>query len=377
MKLAIISHTEHYLDQGQVFGFGPTVREINQLLEVFDEIWHIAVLHSGNPPSNALPYASDKVHFVPISPFGGPHWRDKLGALLQMPSVLKVVARTLQQVDCFQFRAPTGIGNYLIPWLTVFTNKPGWFKYAGNWVQKNAPPGYRWQRWWLSKGQNRPVTINGIWPDQAPHLWSFENPCMTEKEWETAQEQSQQKHFEGPLSLCFVGSLTQNKGIRQVLEALNQLENPVFDQIFIAGDGPLKEELTQMAKCLNIAVEMPGFQSRTQLNQIYAKAHFLILPSDNEGFPKVVAEAAAFGCIPITTAVSCIGQYVIPKENGFLLPDNSPESIWETFEQIGHSRAEFSSYSAQARILAKAFTYERYLQRIREVLKNIQPSASC
>ena len=177
--------------------------------------------------------------------------------------------------------------------------------------------------------------------------------------------------------MCFVGSLTQNKGILQVLEALRQLENPVFDQIFIAGDGPLKEELTQMAKCLNIAVEMPGFQSRTQLNQIYAKAHFLILPSDNEGFPKVVAEAAAFGCIPITTAVSCIGQYVIPKENGFLLPDNSPESIRETFEQIGHSRAEFSSYSAHARILAKAFTYERYLQRIREVLINIQPSASC
>ncbi|MFN0036635.1 MAG: capsular biosynthesis protein, partial [Saprospiraceae bacterium] len=77
MKLTIISHTEHYLRDGQVVGWGPTVREINHLLEVFEEIWHVAVLHPGQAPSSSLPYVSDKIHFVPLRPFGGPRLTDK------------------------------------------------------------------------------------------------------------------------------------------------------------------------------------------------------------------------------------------------------------------------------------------------------------
>ena len=38
MKLAIISHTEHYkLPDGSIVGWSPTVNEINHVLEIFDE----------------------------------------------------------------------------------------------------------------------------------------------------------------------------------------------------------------------------------------------------------------------------------------------------------------------------------------------------
>ena len=43
MKLAIISHTEHYPNQdGDIVGWGPTITEINHLLDRFEEIYHVA-----------------------------------------------------------------------------------------------------------------------------------------------------------------------------------------------------------------------------------------------------------------------------------------------------------------------------------------------
>lgn len=368
MKLAIISHTEHYQENGQILGLGPTVREINQLLSVFDEIWHVAPLHPGPAPANTLPYASKKVHFVPIRPSGGVQWSHKLRAMMQIPSVLATVARTLQKVDCFQFRAPTGIGNLIIPYLSLFCQKPGWFKYAGNWGQKNAPIGYRWQRFWLAQLQSRTVTINGKWPNQAPHLHSFENPCLSNLELEEAQHRSRHKRFDAGLTLCFVGSLTPNKGALPMLEAIEQLQKPLFEKVLIAGDGPQRKDLERVANRLPIAVELLGYQDRNQLNEVYAQSHFIILPSENEGFPKVIAEAGAHECIPIVTDVSCIGQYVRIQENGFLLANNTVPSIHAQLEQIRHLSPIFPSLSIGARNLAKAFTYERYCNKIREMM---------
>ncbi|RMH12405.1 MAG: capsular biosynthesis protein, partial [Gammaproteobacteria bacterium] len=53
MKLAIISHTEHYLRNGQIVGWGPTITEINHLTEIFEEIWHVAVFKEEPAPPSA------------------------------------------------------------------------------------------------------------------------------------------------------------------------------------------------------------------------------------------------------------------------------------------------------------------------------------
>jgi hypothetical protein len=67
MKLAVISHTEHfYTTDGTLVGWGPTVTELNHLLAIFEEIYHIAVLCDEKAPKSALPYISNKIHFVPL-----------------------------------------------------------------------------------------------------------------------------------------------------------------------------------------------------------------------------------------------------------------------------------------------------------------------
>ena len=62
-----------------------------------------------------------------------------------MPATIKTVKKFIDKADCYQFRSPTGIGVYLLTYLSYFIKKPGWFKYAGNWKQVNPPLGYRFQ----------------------------------------------------------------------------------------------------------------------------------------------------------------------------------------------------------------------------------------
>ena len=121
MKLAIISHTEHYkTNDGTIVGWGPTVNEINHLLEIFDTIYHVAMLHDKEAPPSVLPYISNKIIFVPISAVGGRTILSKCNIIFEAPQVIKTVSKTLKQVDYFQLRTPTGIGVFLIPYLTFF-----------------------------------------------------------------------------------------------------------------------------------------------------------------------------------------------------------------------------------------------------------------
>ena len=369
MKLAIISHTEHYSDPKRgLVGWGPTINELNHLADFFDEIWHIAVLYGNEAPLSAIPYTSERIHFVALQPFGGPTLTDKLHVLRQAPIVIRTVRQILDKVDYWQFRAPTGIGVFLIPWLTFFTDKPGWFKYAGNWAQENAPWGYRWQRYWLKHLQTRKVTINGRWPGQADHCLSFENPCIEEDERKIGAEAIRQKNYDGALQICFVGRLEVAKGIDRLMEALETLaDKSKIAGLHLIGDGPLRSFCEAEASQLPFETHLHGFQSRAVVGQIMAECHILVLPSLAEGFPKVVAEGANYGCVPVVSDISSISQYIQQGVNGFLLsPERLEQGLLSADFQLILTHPNLKSIALAAYQMAGSFTFERYRKRIQE-----------
>jgi hypothetical protein len=95
MKLLIISNMPHYQGEGRILGWGPTVQEINHLAQIFSEIRHIACLHREAAPASALPYASERISFIPVPPAGGPTLRHKLDILRLYPTYLRAIWREL------------------------------------------------------------------------------------------------------------------------------------------------------------------------------------------------------------------------------------------------------------------------------------------
>jgi len=364
MKVAIISHTEHYKRDGQLVGWGPTIREINHLARVFEEVWHLAVLRDTPAPPSALPYSAPNVRFLPLKPTGGKHWKDKLGTLLQAPHTVSQVRRALRRVDAFQLRLPTGFGVYMLPYLSLTTAKPGWIKYAGNWSQDRPPASYAFQRWWLKHLQGRKVTINGRWPGQSPKMLSFENPCLDGAERQLGRQVIEAKAYGLPLTACFVGRLDQPKGVGRILEALEALPQGRIERVHLIGDGPERSDFEARARSMKVDIQFHGFLPREEVAHYMQQSQLLLLPSKaSEGFPKVIAEGWNYGCVPVVSDVSSIPQYV-NAANGYVWEREGALSFARFFGQLDWSETELSQRARYGYNLAERFTFDYYNDRI-------------
>lgn len=371
MKVLIISHTGHfYGEDGGIVGWGPTVREMDFMAKHFGEVVHIACLHEREKaPASSLPYANKNVRYVPIPSYGGTTVKEKLSIISNAPKILNTIAKEIRQADVFQFRAPTAMGMYVIPFLSLFSRKNGWYKYAGNWVREKQPFSYTFQRWWLLKMQNKKITINGTWDNQPAKCYSFENPCLDSSDRDAGKDTMKSKLYNKPYNLCFVGRLDKEKGVYNMLNALKKHPNKkMFARLDIVGDSSERKDMEAFAKNVGIPIVFHGALPREQVFKIYKQSHLLLLPSQSEGFPKVVAEAANFGCVPVVSNVSSIGQYV-KSNNGFLWKANE-QSFEEFVMTIDFDNVDAIKQKANsAHEMASLFTFDKYLNKLeKEIL---------
>jgi glycosyltransferase involved in cell wall biosynthesis len=373
LKLTIISHTEHYkLADGTIVGWGPTITEINHLAEIFEEIYHIGMFHATEAPKSSLPYTSDRIKFVHLKPTGGKGVLEKLKVLFSALRVIKTVNSTLAKTDCFQLRAPTGIGVFLIPYLTLFSKKKGWFKYAGNWKQDPAPLGYAAQRYML-KIQKRPVTINGAWEHQQAHCLSFENPCLEDQDIIDGAAIIKHKTKGELLNFCYVGRLEKAKGVERTIQAFNALPKDVLNRIGVihfVGDGSDAAYFKALSKQKDLNFVFHGFLPTREVFEIYKKSHFFLMPTTaSEGFPKVIAEAMNFGCIPMVSSISSIGQYIKDGVNGFTIDPVTEANVSLVIQNgLDLSAAHYRQMLNNNVELVKMFTYSYYIKRIKELV---------
>ena len=371
MKLAIISHTPHYKDNGIYIAWGPTVREINHLPELFDEIYHIAPLHNEKVPDSSLSYSGNKIKYIPIKPYGGEKLADKISIITTAFYNLKIISKIIKNVDWVQFRAPTAMGIYVLPYLSLKRKPERWVKYAGNWLMKDPPLSYSFQKWWLENNFQRSyVTINGYWEGQKDHILNFQNPCLDAEELIKAKNIAIKKDFNKKLTLGFAGSLTKNKGVDLIFEALkNSDEKENIEEMIFAGDSPDRKKYEETALGIDMKFRFEGSLSRKDMEKFYEKVDLIILPSESEGFPKVIAEAAAYGCVPVVSDVSSIGQY-FNETNGFLLKDINPDEIAAKIKSALNDRVKLKSMSVECTKVAELFTFQKYMNDLKTKILN-------
>lgn len=116
--------------------------------------------------------------------------------------------------------------------------------------------------------------------------------------------------------VLFVGRLDYQKGLDKLLKIWSKINNPNWT-LNIIGDGPLKEDLKSLARQLGIA-NNTHFLGHRNPTAYYQKAKIFAMTSLYEGFPMVLIESMAYGCVPIV-----FDSYAAAKEimynNGYLI----------------------------------------------------------
>ena len=133
------------------------------------------------------------------------------------------------------------------------------------------------------------------------------------------------------------GRLSQQKNMPLLLKAFARFapNHPEF-KLRIFGEGELREELTELARSLQIAgqVELPG-RSTALLEKMNSSAMF-VLSSDYEGMPNVLLEAMCMGMPCISTDCPSGGPRELIKDgvNGLLVPVGDEAALYEAMERM-------------------------------------------
>ena len=94
----------------------------------------------------------------------------------------------------------------------------------------------------------------------------------------------------------------------------------------------------------------------------------LILLSKSEGFPKVIMEAAVFGCVPIVSNFSGISEVIKHGSEGFIMESYNSEYIYKDFQLVFEDIDTLKVCSMNIFKKSHSFTYEKYLLNIKNAI---------
>lgn len=97
-----------------------------------------------------------------------------------------------------------------------------------------------------------------------------------------------------------IGRLVKEKNIHLVIESLPYLPN--VSKLIIAGDGPARNELSNLAIQLGVSkkVDFLGWVDAMQKKDLYRAVDLTVVPSEYDSFGMVFIESLSFGC-PVVT----------------------------------------------------------------------------
>jgi glycosyltransferase involved in cell wall biosynthesis len=172
---------------------------------------------------------------------------------------------------------------------------------------------------------------------------------------------------DAPLVL-FLGRLHQKKGVDTLLDALVGLPGVYC---WIAGAGPLDEELKARAAALSLLDRVRFLGWRNDRSALLATCDIVAFPSRYEPFGTVTVEAWAAGKPLVVTDAAGPAATVTDGENAVLVPKGDPEALRAGLARVienadlvrqivnGGVRAYETNYTKQAFVRAAMTLYGR------------------
>lgn len=370
MTFLIITHVPHSIEQMKYFAYAPYVREMNIWLKQVDKVLIAAPVSATKKTAIDIDYQHHNIDFIPIASFDVLSYKSVLNTILKTPSLCWTIFKAMRQADHIHLRCPGNIGLLGCFVQILFPNKPKTAKYAGNWDPKAIQPwSYRLQKWLLSNtflAKNMKVLVYGEWPNQTKNIVPFFTATYSENE--INDNYGHPEFVEA--NFIFVGALTKGKQPLLSVAVIQKLKEKGHQvKLDIYGEGSERLALEQFIAANNLSAEvvLHGNCDKETVKRAYQTSHFLLFVSQSEGWPKAVAEAMFWGCVPITGKVSCIPFMLNNGERGALVNANADEIVAVAEDYLNQPK-KYSLQSAKAMQWSRQFTMEKFEEEIGKLM---------
>jgi len=135
------------------------------------------------------------------------------------------------------------------------------------------------------------------------------------------------------LRITYLGSYTKFKGIYTLLNALKKLKRDYVCNLYGAGNiGP---EIKKKIEKDNLKVNLNTKRNYQKVPEVLAKSNILVFPSEiPEAFGRVLVEAMAAGCMPISSKIGGTIDIIKDKKNGYFFEPGNTEQLAEILNKI-------------------------------------------
>ncbi len=372
MKLLIVSTAPFIYKEDSVYAYGPYVAELVIWNKYVDEIAFCCPVWDEKKGLlvSKLPFRFN-YHFKLID-FNLNSVSALFKALFFIFYNLIVLVRAMFWADHIHLRCPGNVGLLGCLVQILFPHKPKTAKYAGNWDPKAQQPwSYRLQQWILSNTfltRNMQVLVYGEWEGSTKNIKPFFTATYSEKD----KMPLIQKELSGKINFVYVGTLVKGKNPLYAIQLVERLSKEGHDvALSLHGEGLERHELEKYVSQNKLGgiISLYGNQAAEKVKKVYQESHFVILPSKSEGWPKAIAEGMFWGCVPISSPVSCVPDMLDHGNRGILLTFNLEEDML----MILALKDSYLKYNEMIRLGVKwsrQFTLDKFENEIIKILKH-------
>ncbi|MFV8342116.1 glycosyltransferase family 4 protein [Flavobacterium sp. XS2P39] len=366
MNFTIITHVPHILDQRNYFAYGPYVHEMNIWVKQVDKIIIVAPISVSTKTVIDTSYEHENIAFKAIDSFDILSMRSIFGTILKTPRISWQIYKAMRKADHIHLRCPGNIGLLGCLIQILFPNTPKTAKYAGNWDPNSKQPwSYRLQKWILSNTfltRNIQVLVYGKWNGSSKNI----NPFFTATYYEIDKLPILIRNLNGAVRFVFAGALVKGKNPLYTIQLIEVLFNKGYNvTLTLYGEGMERNMLEKYIadNRLKTIIQLQGNQSKETIQKAYQDSHFVVLPSDSEGWPKALAEGMFWGCVPLATSVSCVPFMLDYGKRGVLLEMDLQKDV-VAIEALLKNQMDFDFKSESASAWSRQYTLDVFEKEV-------------
>lgn len=160
-------------------------------------------------------------------------------------------------------------------------------------------------------------------------------------------------------NVCFVGSLTERKGVRDILKAVRLLKDNVKDKCyrfhFIGGHSDCNWNEIVDDYRIEDCVIFHGILNPSEVRSAVIKNDLYVQPSYAEGLPRATIEAMSCGIPVLTTDLEGFKELV---DSDCMVPVGNSVMLAEKIDKISHDAEMYSFYAERCLERSKEYLYE-------------------
>ena len=166
--------------------------------------------------------------------------------------------------------------------------------------------------------------------------------------------------------VLFAGRLATNKGLSDLISAMNLVNQKSVDLVITGADMGLGKQLEKEASEKGVRMHRLGHIDDETYRSVLAAADMLVLPSEYEAFGIVLLEAAAAETAVIGTNVGGIPEAMSPGNNGLIVEYNDVDNLSKSIATLLDDDKMCNEMGKAGRLWAKNFSWDSILKELEQ-----------